>query len=101
MIKPQEWERLNIENIKRSINMIEESNIEYEFRTTLVREFHKLGQLENICEYLGPKARYYLQNYRECNSVLQMGLSGFEKGELLNIENQLKITYPNVMVRGI
>lgn len=94
-------ERLNIENIKRSIKIIEESNIEYEFRTTLVREFHKLGQLEKICEYLGPKAKYYLQNYRDCNSVLQMGLSGFEKEELLNMQNQLKITYPNVMVRGI
>lgn len=94
-------ERLNIENIKRSIKIIEESNVEYEFRTTLVKEFHKLGQLEKICEYLGPEARYYLQNYRDCNSVLQMGLSGFEKEELLNMQNQLKITYPNVMVRGI
>ncbi len=81
--------------------MIEQSNIEYEFRTTLVRQFHKLGQLEKICEYLGPNAKYYLQNYRDCNSVLQMGLSGFEKEELVSMQNQLKMTYPNVMIRGI
>lgn len=94
-------ERINIENIKRSINIIENSNIECEFRTTIVRELHDLLQLEKICKYLGPNVKYYIQNYKDCDTVLQKGLTGFDKDELMNIQNRLKLTNPNVMVRGI
>ena len=94
-------ERINIENIKRSINIIENSNVEYEFRTTVVKELHNILQLEEICKYLGPNAKYYIQNYKECDTVLKKGLSGFNENELLNIQNRLKMTNPNVMVRGI
>lgn len=94
-------ERINVENIKRSIHILEESNIEYEFRTTVVKEFHNLIQLEKICEYLGPNVRYYIQNYKECDTVLQEGLTGFASEELLSIQEKLKMTNPNVMIRGI
>ena len=94
-------ERINIENIKRSIDIIENSNVEYEFRTTIVKELHNMFQLEQICKYLGPNVRYYIQNYKDCDTVLQKGLSGFDNDELINIQNQLRMTNPNVMVRGI
>jgi len=94
-------ERINIENIKRSIGIIENSNVEYEFRTTIVKELHNILQLEEICRYLGPNVKYYIQNYKECDTVLKKGLSGFNESELLSIQNQLKMTNPNVMVRGI
>lgn len=94
-------ERINVENIKASIQLIEQSNIDYEFRTTVVKQLHTYCQLEKICAYLGPKPKYYIQNYRDCNSVLQDGLIGFEEEELLWMQEKLRITYPNVMVRGI
>ncbi|MBQ7140884.1 MAG: anaerobic ribonucleoside-triphosphate reductase activating protein [Bacilli bacterium] len=94
-------ERINIENIKRSIDIIENSSVEYEFRTTVVKELHDLLQLERICEYLGPNVKYYIQNYKDCDTVLQKGLSGFDNDELINIQNKLRMTNPNVMVRGI
>ena len=94
-------ERINIENIKRSISILESSNIEYEFRTTVVRELHDLFGLEEICKYFGPNVKYYIQNYKDCNTVLQNGLSGFAKEELLNIEAHLKMLNPNVIIRGI
>ena len=33
----------NIDNIKKSIEIIENSNIEYEFRTTIVKQFHDVS----------------------------------------------------------
>lgn len=91
----------NIDNIKKSIEIIENSNIEYEFRTTIVKQFHDVGKLEKIIQYIGPNARYYIQNYQDCSSVLQRGLDGFEEEELLNIKNTLGVKYPNLVVRGV
>lgn len=91
----------NIDNIKKSIEIIENSNIEYEFRTTIVKQFHDIGKLEKIIQYIGPNARYYIQNYQDCSSVLQRGLNGFDNEELLNIKNTLGVKYPNLVVRGV
>ena len=92
---------INIENIKRSISILEESNVEHEFRTTVVKELHNLLGLEEICKYLGPNAKYYIQNYKDCDTVLKKGLSGFNTEELVSIQNKLKLTNPNVVVRGL
>lgn len=94
-------EKININNIKKSIEIILNSNVEHEFRTTIVKEIHNYSNLEKICKFIGPKARYFIQNYRDCETVLEKGLSSFGEDELKNIEEKLKVTYPNVMIRGI
>ncbi len=94
-------QKVNIENIKESIKIIEGSNIDYEFRTTVVKEIHDYNHLEKICEYISPNAKYYIQNYQECDSVLNKGLTSFGEDEIKGIVERLKVTYPNVMIRGI
>ncbi|MCM1053797.1 MAG: anaerobic ribonucleoside-triphosphate reductase activating protein [Ruminococcus sp.] len=91
----------NIESIKKSIDIIENSDIDHEFRTTIVKDLHTLKELERICKYIKPNTKYYLQNYRDCNTVLTRGLKGFNKEELTDMLKSLQSTYPNVMVRGI
>lgn len=94
-------EKINMYNIEKSIRIIENANLDYEFRTTIVKELHNLEQLEKICKYIGPNAKYYIQNYRDCDTVLEKGLNGFQEEELLQIKQKLNKVYPNVMVRGI
>lgn len=91
----------NVEKIKDSINIIEKSKVEHEFRTTVVKQIHDIAQIENICKYLGPNEKYYIQNYRDSETVLKPGLSGFEIEELQQALQYLNKTYPNVNVRGI
>jgi len=91
----------NLDNIKKSINIITNSLIEYEFRTTIVKQFHDVKQIEKIINYIGPNAKYYIQNYKDCSSVLQKDLEGFNNEELVNMKNILTVKYPNVVIRGI
>jgi len=92
---------IDLEKVKESIAILKNSNIDYEFRTTVVKELHSFEDLKFICEYLGNNVKYYLQNYRDCETVLVSGYHGFEKEELLEFKNKLNKDYPNVMVRGI
>ncbi len=92
---------INIANIKRSIEIIESSSIDYEFRTTVVKQLHDLGQIHKICDYIKPNSKYYIQNYRDCNEVLEKGLLGFSIEELKDLQKNLNVVYPNVTVRGI
>jgi pyruvate formate lyase activating enzyme len=91
---------VNINNIKQSIEILKNSNIDYEFRTTVVKEFHSIDDINEILEFLGPNVKYYIQNYRDCETVLKKGLNGFSDIELLNIKEKLERKYPNIIIRG-
>lgn len=90
----------NIEDVKKSIELLKNSNIDYEFRTTIVKELHNLSDIEEILNYLGPNVKFYIQNYRECENVLEKNLTGFSDDELLNIKEKLEKQFPNIVIRG-
>ena len=92
--------KVSLDDIKESINILKSSNIDYEFRTTIVKELHSFENIEEILNYLGPSVKFYIQNYRDCDTVLQKGLTGFSDVELLEIEKKLERRYPNVTIRG-
>ena len=60
-----------------------------------------MEKIENICKYLNSKSKYYLQNYRDCETVLQKGLTSFSNKELQEIKKKLSKKYPNLVIRGI
>lgn len=91
--------RIDIDNIKRSIKIIKESGIDHEFRTTVVKEFHTINDIKEICKIVGKKDRYYLQNYQDSENVIKKGLHGFDENELLDIIKEINTTYSNVFIR--
>ena len=52
------------ENIKKSIKLLLEGKIAYEFRTTLVKEFHRVEDIVEIAKAIKGAEVYYLQNFR-------------------------------------
>lgn len=95
------FKKYNFDSVKSAIKLIENSNIDYEFRTTMVKEYHNLDNIKNICELISDKSKYYLQNYVDSENVLTKGLRGFTKEEMLSMENILKEKYSNVAFRGL
>lgn len=51
------------ENIKKSINLIMNSGIEYEFRTTVVRSMLSKNDFDKIGDLISGAKRYYLQKF--------------------------------------
>jgi len=64
---------VDIRKIKEAINIILQSNIHYEFRTTVYPKYIGKENVENIAKYLknvGCK-RYILQNYFDLNHQIK------------------------------
>ena len=55
--------KINIENIKKSIELIMNSGVDYEFRTTVVKSQLSFDDFENIGKQLNGAKRYYLQKF--------------------------------------
>lgn len=52
-----------LEKVKESIDIIMNSNIDYEFRTTVVPTLHKKEDVQKIAQYIKGAKRYALQNF--------------------------------------
>ena len=55
---------VDIEDIKQSIDLIMNSNIDYEFRTTVAPGITK-ENIKNIVEYIKGSKKYYLQEFQD------------------------------------
>ena len=91
---------VNTDNIKKSIKILKQDKIDYEFRTTIVKEFHTIEDIKKILSYIG-SSKYYLQNFVDNENVIQSGLHGFSKEELIDINNELEKEFTNFKIREL
>ncbi len=66
--------QVNMNNIKKSIELIMNSGVDYEFRTTLVDEFHKVEDMEELASLIKGAKVLYLQKFVERDGCIQKGL---------------------------
>lgn len=60
---------VDIERIKLSVEMIMNSGIDYEFRTTVVPGFHTEKDFEEIAKWIKGAKAYYLQEFRDLKII--------------------------------
>lgn len=91
----------NQENILESISLLKGSTIEYEFRTTVVRELHTEEDLLAIADMLKGCRHYYLQSYKDSENVLADGYSAYSDSEMIALRDAVLPILPSTVLRGI
>lgn len=88
-------------NMQESIDFLLTGTVAYEFRTTLVHGLHTTADIEMIAARIRGAAAYYLQNYRESETVLcKDGLSPFTREQLEQFLTIVKKYVPVAQIRG-
>lgn len=91
----------DLSNIKASIALLMKSSIDYEFRTTVVKELHTLKDFLEIADWISNCAHYYLQGFEDSKDLIGEGYTGYAVEELQAFASKLKEKIPNVAIRGI
>ena len=87
--------------IKDSGELLKNGPIDYEFRTTVVKELHSKETFEKIGELLSGAKQYFLQGYIDSERVIERRFSSYTKEELEGFVTILKKTIKNVSIRGV
>lgn len=87
--------------VERSISLLRSGRIPFEFRTTLVREFHSYSALEAIGRWLKGSPRYYLQAFVDSGGLIGEGLHAFSPEEMRDFAELVRPCFSTVEVRGI
>jgi pyruvate formate lyase activating enzyme len=56
--------KVNINNIEKSVKILKEDKIDYEFRMTVVPTLHSKEDIIKIARWIGPAKKFCLQNFR-------------------------------------
>lgn len=91
----------DINKINKSIEILKKSDIEYEFRTTLVREFHESEDIEKMCKKIEGAKHYYLQNFTDSGDVIQKNLHGLSYDRLNEFLCVAKNYIKSAELRGV
>lgn len=91
----------DLSSIRETADFLLNGTLDYEFRTTVVKELHTEKDFVEIGRWLKGAKAYYLQAYRDSERVLQPGFSSYSSDELLHFRDILRQTMPLVELRGI
>lgn len=101
-----------LEPIERSIELLKDSEIDYEFRTTVVKGLHMPQEFEKIGRWLAGCKAYYLQGYQENENVLALKgvneeagrescFGSFSRGEMEEMAALAGKYIEKVLIRGV
>lgn len=91
----------HLNNIEKSVEILLVSDIPYEFRTTVVKEYHTPDDFLSIGKWLQGAKNYYLQAFKDSGDLIKGGLHPLSKEEMLHIKDLLTSYIPQTSLRGI
>ena len=94
-------ESFDFDGVKRSISILINGTVPYEFRTTMVKEYHSPETVREIGELIHGARAYYLQSFVDSDFVPNHDLHAFSKNELLEFVEILKPHVETVELRGV
>lgn len=92
--------KVPMDNILRSIEILKSGIVDYEFRTTLVKEFHTGVDIISMGKLLKGAKRLYLQQYKLSDGVIDKSLSSINEEEANKFVEILKEYVEVVELRG-
>ena len=90
---------IDVAKIEESAALVMQSGIDYEFRTTVVKELHSEADFTNIGNWLSGAKKFFLQGFIDSGDCISEGLHGYDKNELLDLLNVLKVKIPSAKIR--
>ena len=89
--------------VRESMAVLRSSGIGYEFRTTVVREFHTAEDIEALARWLREESapRYFLQNFKDSGGLIGENLHPVPRDELFAMRDRAAAILPVTSLRGV
>lgn len=92
---------MDLAPIEESVALLLSGVVDYEFRTTVVKELHDEESFRAIGKWLKGAKAYFLQSFVDRDTVLMGGLNACSKEELEGFADILRPEIPSVALRGV
>ena len=87
--------------IEESVRFLLGGSLPFEFRTTVVKEFHTVEDLLKIADWIAGTPKYFLQNFKESDHMIGAGLHAHPEETLREMQKAVQKRLPAVSLRGV
>ena len=94
-------DRIDLAPVERSMALLRNSGIDYELRTTVVKELHSADDFRAIGPWIQGAPRYFLQCFTDRDTVPFSGLSAPSAEELKTYAEIVRPYVGSVEIRGV
>lgn len=91
----------DISRVDESISFLLKGDVEYEFRTTVIKQFHDKDSFIGIAEWIKGAEKYYLQGFVDRDTVPFAGLEARTEEEMKEYAEIVKPYVKSVELRGM
>lgn len=91
----------DISSVCDSVDLLKSGVVDYEFRTTVTKNFHTLDDLLNIARWLSGCDAYFLQQFVDSGNLIDSSTTGYTNEELTAMYKEVKRRLPATQLRGI
>ena len=93
-------ENISFSDIEESIDFLLHGSIGYEFRTTVVKEFHTVSDIEKLAERIKGARHYFLQYFVDSGNLLSGGLHSADKETMEKMRSAAAYYVCSAEIRG-
>ncbi len=94
-------ENFDTADIEKSIDLLLEDRVDYEFRTTVAHPLHSAEDIEALCQRIKGAKRYFIQNFVDSGNLIGEGLSAPDPEIMQQMLEIAKKYIPDTSLRGI
>ena len=91
----------DITPIEKSVDYLLQNKVDYEFRTTIVKDFHTVDDIQDIVVWLKGAHKYFLQNFVDSGDLISDGLEPVSALLLKEMKEKASEFISSVEIRGI
>ncbi len=92
---------LDIRAIEESVDFLLSGSVDFEFRTTVVKEFHSVEDIENAAKWIKGADKYYLQAFVDSGDLIMPGFSSHNTEIMTEMRDIAALYVKNAEIRGI
>lgn len=87
--------------VRKSTDILLQGSVDYEFRTTLVKELHTLDDMTEIGKMISGAEKYFLQQFVDSGNLIGSGFSAFSMEEMTDFCQEVKKYVKSAELRGV
>ena len=91
----------DLSNVKKSVEYLLSGKVPYEFRTTVVRQFHDEESMRGIGEWISGADRYFIQEFVDRETVKYSGLEACTGDQMKTFLEIVKPCVKEAALRGV
>jgi pyruvate formate lyase activating enzyme len=90
-----------VDRVRETVSFLLTDAVDYEFRTTVVSNFHETDDFRKIGEWIKGAKRYFLQKFEDSGEIIESGLSAVSKEEMELFAETVRPYVSEVSLRGV